>query len=281
MRFVRKAGPRPSWSPAFARQLGVPHSILTVEWKEKPETAIQERARNARYGLLGRWAQEQGLRALAHRASCRRPGRDAGDADASRRRGEGARRDAAPGPIAGRTPGGASAVAWLAPCRTRAIVRRCRGQAGRRSEQRRRAVRAGSDPPGAGKRRLVQFERGRAERREPRPGRRRAALGDDAGMEAGCHQRRRCRSSIARPTRRARSAAGSPRRAILGLATEGRGRPSRPALDKVLAAMAKGQRATLRGVLCIGGKEWRFAKAPPRPGGLSVHRALRLTLLLA
>jgi len=28
--------------------------------------------------------------------------------------------------------------------------------------------------------------------------------------------------------------------------------------------MAKGQRATLRGVLCIGGKEWRFAKAPPR-----------------
>src|SRR3954452_10085731 len=27
-------------------ELGVPHSILTADWREKPETAIQERARN-------------------------------------------------------------------------------------------------------------------------------------------------------------------------------------------------------------------------------------------
>src|SRR4051812_29251127 len=46
-------------------RLAVPHEILTVEWEEKPETAIQERARIARYRLLGRWAKERGLTALA------------------------------------------------------------------------------------------------------------------------------------------------------------------------------------------------------------------------
>src|SRR5206468_1406729 len=46
-------------------RLGVPHQIFTVQWKEKPETAIQERARIARYRLLGGWAQERGLTAVA------------------------------------------------------------------------------------------------------------------------------------------------------------------------------------------------------------------------
>src|SRR6476620_10062215 len=34
---------------ALCEQIGVPHEILTVEWKQKPETAIQERARFHRY----------------------------------------------------------------------------------------------------------------------------------------------------------------------------------------------------------------------------------------
>src|SRR5262249_6924657 len=45
--------------------LGVPHAILTARWTEVPETAIQERARAQRYGLLGFWAKERGLAALA------------------------------------------------------------------------------------------------------------------------------------------------------------------------------------------------------------------------
>ena len=42
-----------------------PHAILTARWSEVPETAIQERARNQRYRLLGYWAEERGLDALA------------------------------------------------------------------------------------------------------------------------------------------------------------------------------------------------------------------------
>jgi tRNA(Ile)-lysidine synthetase-like protein len=45
-------------------KLSIPHAILTVEWKEKPKTAIQDRARIARYRLLGRWLGERDLSAL-------------------------------------------------------------------------------------------------------------------------------------------------------------------------------------------------------------------------
>src|SRR5258708_6038677 len=45
--------------------LGVPHSILPICWGEVPETAIQERARQQRYRLLGYWAEEHTLDALA------------------------------------------------------------------------------------------------------------------------------------------------------------------------------------------------------------------------
>jgi hypothetical protein len=31
-----------------------------------------------------------------------------------------------------------------------------------------------------------------------------------------------------------------------------------------MAVMMTGRKATLRGVLCTGGKQWRFAKAPAR-----------------
>src|SRR3954447_19163155 len=49
---------------ALCERLGVPHAILTAEWPEKPQSGIQQRARQARYRLLGRWAQEKGLGAL-------------------------------------------------------------------------------------------------------------------------------------------------------------------------------------------------------------------------
>src|SRR6478735_1325409 len=46
-------------------QLSVPHSILKARWDERPDTAIQEKARRERYRLLGFWAEERGLDALA------------------------------------------------------------------------------------------------------------------------------------------------------------------------------------------------------------------------
>src|SRR5256885_9899433 len=45
--------------------LGVPHSILTAQWDDKPVTAIQERARQERYRLLARWTEDRGLDAIA------------------------------------------------------------------------------------------------------------------------------------------------------------------------------------------------------------------------
>jgi len=54
-------------------------------------------------------------------------------------------------------------------------------------------------------------------------------------------------------------------RAILALATEGgASEPRGRELDRILTTLRNGRRATLRGVLCIGGKEWRFARAPAR-----------------
>ena len=46
-------------------ELRVPHEILAVEWSEPPSSAIQERAREARYRLLAGWLVERKLKALA------------------------------------------------------------------------------------------------------------------------------------------------------------------------------------------------------------------------
>src|SRR3954454_21444448 len=45
--------------------LGIPHAILTAEWREAPATAIQERARKERYRLLAGWAKDRCLDAVA------------------------------------------------------------------------------------------------------------------------------------------------------------------------------------------------------------------------
>jgi len=50
---------------ALCAQLGIPHEIVALEWEEPPATAIQERAREARYAALGAWAGRRGLHALA------------------------------------------------------------------------------------------------------------------------------------------------------------------------------------------------------------------------
>ena len=53
--------------------------------------------------------------------------------------------------------------------------------------------------------------------------------------------------------------------AVLRLATEGQGRALRGReLDRLLDALGTGAVATVRGVRCSGGEEWRFSRARAR-----------------
>lgn len=45
-------------------EVGVPHAILAIEWDLPPNSAIQEQARAVRYGALAAWMRERGLDAL-------------------------------------------------------------------------------------------------------------------------------------------------------------------------------------------------------------------------
>ena len=46
-------------------RIDVPHTILKADWSKAPESNLQARARDARYLLLGEWALERGLVAVA------------------------------------------------------------------------------------------------------------------------------------------------------------------------------------------------------------------------
>jgi len=47
------------------KTVAVPHSILTLDWPKAPQSNVQARAREARYEVLGAWALERGLTAVA------------------------------------------------------------------------------------------------------------------------------------------------------------------------------------------------------------------------
>jgi tRNA(Ile)-lysidine synthase len=251
---------------AICEKLGVPHTILTVEWKEKPETAIQERARNARYGLLGKWARERGLKALltGHHAD------DQAETLVMRLlRGAGVKGLAGMRRFA-RAPG--AQLALLRPL-----------LGWRRSELEKLCADAGLSPVDDPSNADDQFERVRI--RQALAGAdwfdtkavalsaTNLAQADAALQWAAVQEWKRGVSNgggqlVYRPADAPREIRRRiARRAILSLATEGSGDLRGPALEKVLTALAAGRKATLRGVLCIGGRqEWRFAKAPPRRG---------------
>jgi len=248
----------------ICEKLGVPHSILTVEWKEKPESAIQERARKARYGLLGRWAAEQGVRAIltGHHAD------DQAETLLMRLiRGAGVKGLAGMRRLA-RTPG-ANLV----------LLRPLLGW--RHAELEQLCADVGIKPVDDPSNGDDKFERVRIRQALKgadwfNPGAVAASAANlaqaDAALQWAVTQEwkravaKQDGQIIYRPTTdapreiRRRIA----RRAILALASEGSGDIRGPALEKVLMALTKGQRVTLRGVLCIGGPQWRFAKAPPR-----------------
>lgn len=245
-------------------RLGVPHYILTASWNEKPQTAIQERARAMRYRLLGEWARERKISALltAHHLD------DQAETFLMRlARGAGVKGLAGMRRVS-RAPAGAIT-----------IVRPLLGW--RHSELEAVCSAAGLEPVEDPSNEDQQFERvrmrkvlGEADWLDS------AAVAESAGHLAEADGALRWATDL--EWERAVSRMGGQivykpsdapreirrriiRRAVLALATEGRALELRGReLDQVLAALRSGTRATLRGVLCIGGPEWRFTRAPAR-----------------
>lgn len=249
---------------AICDKLGVPHTILTAEWPEKPESAIQERARAARYALLSGWVKDKALGALltAHHVD------DQAETFLMRlSRGAGARGLGGMRPLT-RVPGNGPA-----------LVRPLLGW--RRSELEQYCADSGVKPVADPSNEDEQFERvrvrkalGQADWLDPRAIARSAA--HLAQADAALHWATDMEWSRAvkvgpnaivyRPSDAPRDIRRRiVRRSVLRLATEGRGADLRGReLDRLLAVLGKGGKATIRGVLCAGGPQWRFAKAPPR-----------------
>ena len=250
----------------LCERLSVPHAILTLEWEKKPETAVQERARTARYGLLGSWARKNGLGALitGHHLD------DQTETFLMRlARGAGVKGLAAMRRLV-TVPGGQVA-----------LVRPLLGW--RRSELEQLCTEAGVMPIADPSNDDEQFERVRvrhalaeAEWLDPQAVALSAAnlaQADAALQWATTLEWNRAVSNgggeiVYRPT-------DAPReirrriviRAVTRLATEGRSADFRGReIDRQLAILVRGGKATLRGVACSGGQEWRFAQAPARTG---------------
>lgn len=261
---LRAEAPRESAMVAdICERLRIPHAILTARWKEVPESAIQERARHQRYRLLGYWGEERGLAALAtgHHAD------DQAETLLMRlARGSGVRG------LAGMRPRS------VAPGSHIPLVRPLLGW--RSSELACISAGAGltavADPSNGDER----FERVRV--RKALAGldwlegtsiaRSAANLADaDEALDWAAkaewdHAVRQRFGSFAyrpgeAPTEIVRRIVS---RIIRKLATEGdpdlRGRE----LNHLLRELRSGADATIRGVRCSGGREWRFTPAPPR-----------------
>ena len=244
--------------------LGVPHRILNATWDVKPETAIQERARMMRYRLLGEWALERGVGAIltAHHVD------DQAETFLMRlARGSGVKGLAGMRRV---TRGPAGALSLVRPL-----------LGWRHSELEAVCAAAGIEPVADPSNEDEQFERVRVRKALARQDLfDAAAVAQSAAhlaeADAALHWATTLewqRGVTANNGAIAYRPSDAPReirrriirRAILTLATEGSGaEPRGRELDQILAAMVSGGHATLRGVLCVGGPEWRFAKAPAR-----------------
>ena len=236
-------------------RLGIPHSTLTAKWEAKPESAIQERAREIRYRLLAEWARERGLIVLTgHHLD------DQAETLLMRlARGAGVKG------LAGMRPVGH-------------VVRPLLGW--RHSELEAICAAAGLEPIRDPSNEDEQYERVRVRRALAE-----ASWLDPAALAASAAHLADADEALdwaaaAEWTRAVAEAdaeivyaptAAPPeirrrivRRAILALATEGDNQIRGRELDPLIAALANGDKATLRGVLCTGGAEWRFARAPQR-----------------
>jgi tRNA(Ile)-lysidine synthase len=244
--------------------LEVPHVVLAAKWREKPLTAVQERAREERYRLLAGWARDRQIGAVAtgHHLDDQaetllmRLARGSGVRGLSAMR----RRTFVPG----------SEIPLLRPLLD-----------WRRSQLERICVSCKLDPALDPSNENEQFERVRLRHAlaqtqwlDPQSLASSAAhLGaaDDAlqwatGQEWKVAVTNGGAEIIYRPV----DAPAEIRRRIVSralqtIATEGGGADLRGReLDRLIEVLASGETMTIRGVRCSGGAEWRFSKAPPR-----------------
>jgi tRNA(Ile)-lysidine synthase len=245
-------------------RLAIPHRTLTADWPETPETALQERARVERYRLLLAWAKEHGLEAIAtaHQLD------DQVETLVMRlNRGSGVRG------LAGMRPSG------TVPGSRMPLLRPLLGW--RRAELEAICAAAGITPAADPSNQDAHFERDRVRR-----GLSSADWLDPEGIAASAanlaHAHAALNWASARewdhsvfesPEEILYRAKGAPSeirrrivaRAVAHLATEGRGAELRGReLDRLLEVLAGGGQATIRGVRCAGGDDWRFARAPAR-----------------
>jgi tRNA(Ile)-lysidine synthase len=254
----------------LCQRLGVPHAILTASWKQRPESAIQERARIMRYRLLGGWARERGVTALltAHHLD------DQAETFLMRlARGSGVKGLAGMRRVT-RSPGwGMTLVRPLLGWRHRELAAVCAAA----------GVSPIDDPSNADE----KFERVRIRKAleqadwlaAPAVAQSAAHLAEADGALHWATDLEWQRAVQASADRIVYQPTDAPReirrriirRAILALATEGGGsEPRGRELDQVLAVLRSGRRATLRGVLCAGGSKWVFTKAPARKAAAPV-----------
>lgn len=248
----------------LCQSLGVPHSVLKLEWPEKPATAIQERARAGRYRLLSHWAAERGLGAIltGHHQDDQaetflmRLARGAGVNGLAGMR----RLSLVPGatvqlvrPLLGWTHAELVAVCTAAgvmpvddPSNQDARFERVRVR-----QALSEAAGLDSGAIAASARHLAQADEALAWAAE-------AEWARSVKMDAGTIS---YRPADAPPEIRRRIVS----RAISMLAGEGDANALRgPEVDRLLTALPTGATVTLRGVLCTGGAEWRFSRAPER-----------------
>jgi tRNA(Ile)-lysidine synthase len=248
----------------LCEQIGVPHSTLTAQWGVAPQSAIQERARAERYRLLGNWAGERSLAALAtaHHLD------DQAETLLMRlARGAGVNGLAAIRPVAP-IPGGKGRLVRPLLAWSRAELAEICAAAG---------VIPVRDPGNHDQR----FERVRVRRAlaqipwlAPRALARSAAHLASADIALEWAAAREWELSVSRKGREIAYRPGSApheirrriiTRAIAMSATEGDRAAFRGAeIDRLMAQLEAGGTATLRGVVCSGGEVWTFAPAPKR-----------------
>lgn len=249
----------------ICERLGVPHAILAIEWDIPPDSAIQEKAREVRYGALAAWMRDSAIETLAtaHHLD------DQAETLVMRlNRGSGVR--------------GLSAMRPLASLLGHPDLRLARPLLGWRQAElaavcAAASVRPFADPSNEDSRHeRIRIRNALAESDwlDPEALARSAsnlADADDAVEWAAAMEWTRFATFsedelVYRPSSApAEIVRRIVARAIEELGTEGipddlRGRE----LDRLIADLEAGRIATLRGVRCEGGGEWRFSRAAPR-----------------
>ena len=249
----------------ICQRLGVPHTILRVEWDVAPSSAIQELAREVRYGALAGWMTERSIHAVAtgHHLD------DQAETLIMRlNRGAGVRGLSGMRPLAA-VPGN-PALQLL-----RALL------FWRRAELEQVCADAGLNPIDDPSNIDERYERVRIRKALAnadwldRDAFARSAANladaDDAIEWAAALEWTRFAEVL--PDAIAYRPSNAPdeilrrivARAVGELGTEGSPDELRGAeLDRLLSTLQTGETATLRGVRCQGGTLWRFTRAPPR-----------------